>query len=315
MLPYKDYRTTLFNLTDDGEALKEFFGIIDEHRESILQFVEASALDNLGTYELIESNMESLYLKALELMNDTHITDSITYSLCIPSHLAVPTIHHNITRLKVSEIFRVYRPDPVYALAKTKYVSNWGGVIVDDAIRSHITTGNIVRVMFTKYPQFQPTPEEIAARTGWLWSGVIYCRILAQLSATHCLACVENKYCSEYEDIVLIIHVGAVSEVPFSWPGNENLDATGLEATSGEGFGCTGLGAAVSDGEVEVLYALYYDTLWAKQRGETVDDKTSDTVGGDECKSEGQIEGENEESSRDEEAEGENEGESDGFAR
>jgi hypothetical protein len=208
--------------------------------------------------------MESLYHKVMKLIDNTHITENINYTLRIPSHLAVPTIHHDIKRIKMSEIFRVYRPDPVYALVKSKYVTNWGGVILSEAIRTHITTGNIVRVMFTKHPEFQPTQYEITQRTAWKYTGVIYCRILLKLDDTHCLACIENMYCSEYEDIIVVIHTGAVSEVPFFFSGNENLVATGLEVSSGEGFGCTGMGAAVgeTEGEEEVLYDLNYEKLW-----------------------------------------------------
>jgi hypothetical protein len=56
-----------------------------------------------------------------------------------------------------------------------------------------------------------------------------------------------NIYLSEYDDLVIQIHADAVSEVPLTWSGNENLDAkySAIAEEEKYGFGMTGLGAVV----------------------------------------------------------------------
>jgi len=264
LFPLKRYTECVFELPKESEDLRHFHSNIARH-EPLLQhyFGEecASILAGFGTYELVVAHMENLYQTALAMINSTTVKESVDHRLHIPSKLAVPTIHHTITSVKYNEIFRVYKPDPVYVLSKTKYVSNWGGVIVDNAIRNHFDAGNLVRVAFARNNPHAYQYE---------FSNVIYCRILQRLNETQHLACIENLYCSEYEDIVLVINSGAVSEVPFTFPGNENLEATGIDRNEGEGFGCTGAPAVVADkaegedgdGEHET-YALNYDALIA----------------------------------------------------
>ena len=264
------YTKTILHLAKEAEKLQSFYNRLPQYEARLQHYLGEeyeTVRDKWGTYELIVAHTEAMYVAALAMINKDFVKESVQHNLYIPSHLTVPTIHHNITRVKFSEIFRVYKPDPTYVLCRTKYVSNWGGVIVDNEIRKHVTTGNIVRVLFGK--------NKVAALADkYTYSGVIYCRILQRLNETQCLACIENYYCSEYEDIVLVINVNAISEVPFTWNGNESLEATGLDKESGEGFACTGGGAAVlstAEGEVctrdndiaHEMFDLTYEALFA----------------------------------------------------
>lgn len=264
-----DYVNAIFHLANESEKLQYFYNNLPKY-ETLLQYYLCEEFEptrkRWGSYELIVAHTETKYAAALAMINKDFVKESVTHSLNIPSHLTIPTIHHNITRVKFSEIFRVYKADPAYVLCRTKYVSNWSGVIVDDEIRKHLTTGNIVRVLFGK--------NKVAALADkYPYSGVIYCRVLQRLNESQCLACIENYYCSEYEDIVIVINVNAISEVPFTWNGNESLEATGLDKESGEGFAVTGGGAAVlssADGEAcagdkeleHETFELNYDALF-----------------------------------------------------
>lgn len=87
--------------------------------------------------------MTDLYQGILEKLGDT-ITINCTYCYSKNSHLCAPQISHNITNIKYSDIFRVYCPDPDYVLVKTKHVSNWSGIILDDKVREYINVGNIL---------------------------------------------------------------------------------------------------------------------------------------------------------------------------
>jgi hypothetical protein len=56
-----------------------------------------------------------------------------------------------------------------------------------------------------------------------LWRNVIYFRTLYKISNTKFLAQIENYYGSNYEDIILVIDTGSITEIPDTWHGNENL--------------------------------------------------------------------------------------------
>ena len=269
LLPLQNYAKTVFDLKEEGASMQKFYTQLAKYGPVLLNIFgqDSNILSELGTYDLAVAHMDALYSSALALINSDTVPDMLTHRLHIPSRLAAPSIHHAIHRVKYNEIFRVYRADPAYVLCRTKYVSNWSGIIIDNAIRGHITDGNVVRVLFGKN-------KEASKDDKYEYSSVIYCRVLQRLNETQCLACIENYYCSEYEDIVFVLNVNAISEIPFTWAGNENLVETNLDLDRGEGFSVTGGPAAVmstADGEAvtsddggqleQEVYPLEYTVL------------------------------------------------------
>eukprot|EP01126_Amoeba_proteus_P014603 TRINITY_DN16454_c0_g1_i1.p1 TRINITY_DN16454_c0_g1~~TRINITY_DN16454_c0_g1_i1.p1 ORF type:complete len:133 (-),score=32.43 TRINITY_DN16454_c0_g1_i1:19-417(-) len=84
-------------------------------------------------------------------------------------------------------------------------------------------------------------------------SNVVYFTVLKRLTEFRFLASLTNMYCSEYEDIVLIIDSRAVTEVPVDWDMNKNL-AQYRSITEGFGFSITGTSGFLQDGSLELTY-------------------------------------------------------------
>lgn len=175
--------------------------------------------------------------------NNNKLNVSISYSLDKPACLNEPNIMHNITELKYIDIFRVYKPDPKYFLTKTNTLSNWHGHVLDNNIRDKIRVGNILRMCIG-----------IKGKEGHM---VIYFRLLHQVSQTRFLATIVNMYQSIYEDIVIVIDIGAVTEIPMGMKGNENL--VQYDITEGLRYMVTGNGALDPGAE---NYDLNYDSLF-----------------------------------------------------
>lgn len=257
-LPYKDYRKTIFNIDDPNEMEN-----VRDFLECINKIIDIAKLDgtkyNFGIrYNELDNNskyifrdtlgcivnlMINLYNNTLEKIGDT-ITTNCDYFYSKNSCLCEPQILHNITEVEYHDIFRVYCTDPNYVLVKTKYVSNWRGVILDEPIRGYVDVGNILRVSIAS---------KIDNDTY-----VIYFRTLYKINDTKYLATIENMYMSKYEDIIIVIDTRSITEIPTDWPGNESFKLFN-NINEGEGFFCTGTGAFVSDMET---YEINYDGLF-----------------------------------------------------
>jgi hypothetical protein len=243
-LPYKDYRETIFDLTDSNivDQLISFLNFVKVNDVCLKEHLGDSALNNIGTYEQIVHHMSNLYEKIKKVVGEVMTVDA-TYSFAKSSYLDIQKIKHKITKVKYIDIFRVYKTDPYYTTNKVERVVNWHGMILDENIRNHIKVGNIVRV-FVKSDIFKD-------------QCVIYFTLLHKISSTRYLACIENKYLSEYEDIVMTIDTRAISEIPIDWPQNEFLSEFNI--TEGLGYHITGLCAVKENYE---NYDIGYDGLF-----------------------------------------------------
>jgi hypothetical protein len=245
-LPYKDFRKIIINIIDDKDHdnVKNFFEFIDKNKLKIIELFGCDAFDNLGTYEKIINNIDNYYNKICALIGDTLILNYyFTYNK--ESHLTQPTIIHKINKIKYVDIFRVYKTDNISKMIKTSHVTNWHGIILDDNVRAHIKQGNLVR-MYLFY-------DKDCTRS------VIYCTILMKLTENRFLATIKNMYLSEYEDVVFVIDVRAITEIPVSWSRNDNLKH--FERTSGQGFVFTGMGAVGTAEKANELYPITYENI------------------------------------------------------
>ena len=260
-LPFKgNWTKTMFDLRTDRDTISHFYDVVIKYMHILTTCLDESQISDIGSFDKIEEHMDSIYAQALVCIGAQTVRENgVNHQFQQSSQLSVPIIVHTIDRIKYNDIFRVYKSDPRYCLHRAKYTSSWCGVIVDDSIRNHFEPGNIVRLIFGENPSaVEETAAIIATNVttttttttkSYQFCNVIYCRLLKRVDNERFLACIENMYCSEYEDIVLVVHTAAVSEIPFDFSGNENLVATGLNCSSGQGFGVTGLGAAVMDSD------------------------------------------------------------------
>jgi hypothetical protein len=229
---------------EDHEVLKRFFGIIEQHRAEIVGIFGEDWFVSIGTYEKIVGEFNAL-VETVKGILPERVKTAVWYDFWRTACLAPPEIDaESISRLKKIEIFRVYKADPDYALSATKTVTNWGGIILPEKIRTELRPGNLVRVSLR-------VKEDSEEKN---WGNVIYFTLLLQLTPYRHLATIRNMYMSEYEDIILVIDSRAVTEIPVGWEMNENL-AEYREIRRGKGFGITGAsGFHAGDGKMEFNY-------------------------------------------------------------
>jgi len=239
ILKYSDYRKIFFDMTD--EQVRTFFDCIRTHEERIIAVLGEEQYHLLGTYETVIENMQERIQSTFSRIETPTLPVSITHYVRIPSHFSTPSINHNITSVKYEDIFRVYKDDTKHSIQKVGSVSNWSGVILDEEVRKNIIPGNIAR---------------IAVNDGSQNTKVIYFRILHKVDEHRYLAEIENHYLSSFEDIVIVIDVRGISEIPVDWEGNDNLIPFNVD--NGLGYGVTGLGALVHE---EELFPLTYQNL------------------------------------------------------
>lgn len=244
-----NYETTMFDFENNDLNIRAFYQYLIDHKDKVIEMIAKKnaekVYNQLGTYDLAKLNMDVLYQNAIKILEKEIVID-VKYNDRIEFGLAEPVISHNIKTINYADIFRVYKTDPDYVLAKTTHVTNWNGRLLDEIVRQHVSEGNVVRVAFRRKD------------TGKYGNGswVIYCKLIKKLSETRFLAAITNMYFSEYEDIVVVIDVGAITEIPLTWTNNymsfEHLNDIEKET----GFAITGSGALGTSGEV---YPLTYD--------------------------------------------------------
>ena len=239
VIPYDDYKTTIFDLDWDKEVerFKKFHELLDMHPELKID------REKIGTYQQVVDNMDKLHAEADNLKcKDQICSIDFSYNTCVS--LDKPQIKHDITHIKYSEITRVYRRDPTYYCHKVNTVCNCGGIILDEEIRNHLDKNNIVRACVGKVDEK-------------LYPNSIYCRILQKLSQYKLLAVIENHYSDNYEDTIIVIDSRCISEIPVNWEGNEALLV--FNRDSGPGYFITGGGAISSDDKQ--FYEINYNDV------------------------------------------------------
>ncbi len=192
---------------------------IEINSEKIKSLFGNEFIEKLGTYEQIVDHMESLYKYAYENL-DEFINISVKYSHHTIPHVDFPKIKHNIKILKFIDIFRVYGTDDEYILSRTKCVTNWIGIVLDEKARTCVTVGNILKIAF--YDKIR----ECNYRR--------YFNIIYKISENRFLASIENMYGSSDEDIVISISSECICEIPIQWKDNESFQE--YDKSSGTGF-------------------------------------------------------------------------------
>jgi hypothetical protein len=266
VLPFKNSRYTIIDTENEKELedLDRFYQSLMDYRDLIINYLGEEQLAHFGTLDALKENNHRLYEQIVSLL-PAKVADCVDNSFSMDCQLSLPNIIHDITVLKLSQIFRVYRPDSHYFMKRCETVTDWGGMIIPEDVRYQLQPGNIVRL----YMGEKLSGEELAEKK-WPWKTVIYFQLLAAippsatfdqvtqsfLSNDECiavdiaskptkfLASLINMYMSEYEDIVTVLDVHAISEIPVSWQENINLQIPRyLDPPERVGYSMTGLGA------------------------------------------------------------------------
>lgn len=258
--PYKTYKQLLVDLEHENtnKVLNEFLSSVEEHRSYLVEVLGEEVVNDFGSLPLIIQAMDEHYTKLVDKLGE-NIKVNVEYSLNISPHLAEAEIMQNLKQIKQSQVFRIYDVDRMYCMLPTATVSDWGGGILPESIRSHIKAGCTVRAYLSSYEKNEY--DRYSDR-------VIYFKLLHPSGQPgRFFAQLLNMYLSEYEDIVVEIDVAAITEIPLGWEENEYLQQfLPVEEEEGEGrvgYCMTGLGAAVAskgeDVEIRQTISLYYD--------------------------------------------------------
>lgn len=211
------------------------------------------AVTSGGIYEKVIKHMEELIQEMLSSLSP-RITLSVDNYLYLPCALETARIRpkNSISALKLSQIFRVYRNDPRFCMKSCSTVTDWCGILLPPTIRSELQPGDHVRVLISDRVEDRKEDERIQEERMKLIEKlkkekesdqeeegedfdlpviprrcysdrVIYFQILLHLTGSKYLASLENRYLSEYEDLILVIDSNAVSEIPLSWSENPNF--------------------------------------------------------------------------------------------
>ena len=214
-LPYSALSKAYFDVEDD--LLCEFYAHIDKLEGRIKIRAPSGAIykgdrEQLGTYSSPRLSKADLYELARSYYTGG-LPCMIHYSLEIRAHMADRT-DYGMRTIQKEHIFRVYGEDPTHCCVRTERVTDWSGSTITEDIRAHIAPGNTVRIAVST---------DSHRRGNYNRNNVIYFTMLKQLSDTQFLATVYNCYLSEYEDVVVVCDVRAITEIPLTWSGNENL--------------------------------------------------------------------------------------------
>ena len=116
-------------------------------------------------------------------------------------YLDTPTIKHNITEVSYGDIYRVYKEDPCYCIMSTKTVSNWGGRIYDEIVRTKFDVGDTLRTVVCTYKQ--PSDTDNIQDANYFRS--LYFTIMHKFNEYKFLGrLIRNTQMDEYEDAIII---------------------------------------------------------------------------------------------------------------
>ena len=231
-LPYSDYKETLFNIftenkDSDHVELIRYLNFIKENESKLMEYLGNDFLEKVGSFDKIVKHMDDMYRQIRFKLGES-ILVHVTYSLKKNSYLDEPRIIHNIMKVKYADVFRIYKTDPLYVTKKTAHITNWNGIILDESVRDYIRIGNILRIYIID--------------TKLNHGNVIYVSVLHKITDTRFLACIYNCYLSKYEDIVFVMDIRSITEIPTDWEGNESFELFN-NIKSGKGYAVTGCGA------------------------------------------------------------------------
>jgi hypothetical protein len=203
---YDDFKLCIFNIYDDSyeKCLIEYLDLINNFIKTNIDINIDLHKYNLGSIEEIKIHMDELYQNILFIKN---VNLPVTYSYDTYSHIDVPQIEPNQQIIKYIDIFRVYKTDSLTKLVKTKYVTNWSYIVLEEKTRNYVSVGNCLRICL-KYSNIDYR---------------LYMTLLYKVSETTFLACIQNMNGSNFEDIVLVIDISNISEIPTIFEMNNSI--------------------------------------------------------------------------------------------
>lgn len=152
-----------------------------------------------------------MYQEAIVERNGTS-SIRVEYELDIPEMLCPSSL--DITELisvKRSEIFRVFLDDPVYTLQQSRLLTDWSYCNISPVVVGYLIPGNIVRILIGRVDSSDYLVKD-------------YVTILHRIDSENYLSSHKDAYSISDEDILLLIHVSSIIEIPLTWPFNENLE-------------------------------------------------------------------------------------------
>jgi hypothetical protein len=215
--------------TENLKYVKEFYDLLDQYKEKIEKWKIKHNFQNidLGDYNKLVSHVQKILL---EKRKQPVTKLSLNCSHYEPAKIGKCKIDFRKSNIKFSEIYRVYGKNKMgtYMFKSVDTICNWGGKIIDEDVLNHLKPGNVVRLACWKMN---------GAQFG------IYVTLLEKLSEKEFLVIVKN-YNSNFDNIVFIVHINSIMEVPCDWFSNKNLEKfdEGKDFGDGEkkGFAMTG---------------------------------------------------------------------------
>lgn len=193
------------------EGLKKFFAVLEENSSFFESILGRKMVENLGSEQMIRENFEKLYNEAVSETNGISSVE-IYFSLLISEALVPSTLNvSELKSIKRNDVFRVYLDDPVYNLVPSTRVTDWNFIKISPAILGYLQPGNIVRVL-------------IGTNDGPGVFNKDYVVILDRIDSNSFFASHFDMYSNNDENILLVITVDSIIEIPLTWEDNENLE-------------------------------------------------------------------------------------------
>lgn len=213
----------------NDELVNKICDIMDENYDKI---DDVNKVKMRKRQEIIETNKKYIE-EALNYFGKELVLDVI-YSV-FPENVQYiePMIDYEITKLRYSEIYRVYNTEPndTFAWCHTTFVTNWHGGTIDEKARYALHVGHCVRAMCCYKRKFHKKNEK-DRYTDY----AIYFELLHKIDDLHYLAKVFNNCSDLYDDIVVVLDIRAISEIPIDGWNNdlkEYDDKTGMGRITG----------------------------------------------------------------------------------
>jgi tetratricopeptide (TPR) repeat protein len=229
------------------ELINKLYDMIERH----IDLIDDPNKHNILTRdEVIQTNRDLIkearnYYKDgidLDISYGTPFNDGTTYT--------EPLIPCDLHTISYMDIYRVYvtTPDPLFAWCHTNCVTNWGGIILEEDVRQHLQVGHIVRAMYCLKEKFFQTEEEKRS-----CDHISYFELLHKIDDYRFLAKISNQYMDQYDNIVVVLDIRAISEIPITW--NDGLEK--YDKKEGDGFSMTGMYATKLD-----THTLHDVSMW-----------------------------------------------------
>jgi hypothetical protein len=196
-IPYKNFKNVIFNIWNK-EELKYFEKIIDFWHKKYPEQIK-----NIGSVQQIIENINIIFDK-VKMIDKIKFNISFVYNQ--DAKLEHAKIKHKISHLKLLDIYRVYKKDFNNFMKVSNTITSRNGTIFSNDIKNFITVGNEVKIAIKSDR-----------------CNVSNFTILYKLSPKRFLASLYNTGTNTSEDVIIIIDLDCIFEIPTYVHSNLNL--------------------------------------------------------------------------------------------